>query len=45
MESTLNSLQQIKDLKVISRTSSEKYRNTGKTIPEMGRELNVNYFA
>ncbi len=28
MESTLNNLQQIKDLKVISRTSSEKYRNT-----------------
>jgi len=45
MESTLNNLQQIKDLKVISRTSSEKYRNTSKTIPEMGRELNVSYFV
>lgn len=45
MESTLNNLQQIKDLKVISRTSSEKYRNTSRSIPEMARELNVNYFV
>jgi TolB-like protein/AraC-like DNA-binding protein/Tfp pilus assembly protein PilF len=45
MESTLGSLQKIKDLRVISRTSSEKYRNTGKSIPEMARELNVNYFV
>lgn len=45
MESTLNNLQQIKDLKVISRTSAEKYRNARKSIPEMARELNVNYFV
>ncbi len=45
MESTLNNLQQMKDLRVISRTSSEKYRNTTKSIPEMGKELNVNYFV
>jgi TolB-like protein/AraC-like DNA-binding protein/Tfp pilus assembly protein PilF len=45
MESTLNNLQKIKDLKVISRTSSEKYRNNTKTIPEMAKELNVNYFV
>lgn len=45
MESTLNNLQQIKDLKVISRTSAEKYRNTTRSIPEMARELNVNYFV
>jgi TolB-like protein/AraC-like DNA-binding protein len=44
MESTLNNLQKIRDLRVISRTSSEKYRNTAKSIPEMARELNVNYF-
>ncbi len=44
MESTLNNLQKISELKVISRTSSEKYRNTSKSIPEMARELNVNYF-
>jgi TolB-like protein/AraC-like DNA-binding protein len=45
MESTLNNLQQIKDLRIISRTSAEKYRNTSKSIPEMGRELNVSYFV
>jgi TolB-like protein/AraC-like DNA-binding protein/Tfp pilus assembly protein PilF len=45
MESTLGSLQKIKDLRVISRTSSEKYRNTSKSIPEMARELNVSYFV
>jgi TolB-like protein/AraC-like DNA-binding protein len=44
MESTLNNLQKIKDLKVISRTSAEKYSMTAKSIPEMSRELNVNYF-
>jgi TolB-like protein/AraC-like DNA-binding protein len=45
MESTLNNLQQIKDLKVISRTTTERYRNTTKSIPEMAKELNVNYFV
>lgn len=45
MESTLNNLQKLKDLKVISRTSAEKYRNTSKTIPEMAKELGVNYFV
>lgn len=44
MESTINNLQQIKDLRVISRTTSEKYRRTTRSIPEMARELNVNYF-
>lgn len=45
MESILNNLQKIEDLRVISRTSVEKYRNTGKTIPEIAKELNVNYFV
>lgn len=45
MESTLNNLQKIQDLKVISRTSAEKYRNTTRSIPEMAKELNVNYFV
>lgn len=45
MESTLNSLQKIKDLRVVSRTSSEKYRTLRKSVPEMARELNVNYFV
>ncbi|MEO0341286.1 MAG: helix-turn-helix domain-containing protein, partial [Bacteroidota bacterium] len=45
MESTLNNLQKIKDLRVISRTSVEKYRNTDKAIPEIAEELNVSYFV
>jgi TolB-like protein/AraC-like DNA-binding protein/Tfp pilus assembly protein PilF len=45
MESTLNNLQQIKDLKVISRTSAEKYRNTSLSVPEMAKELNVKYIV
>lgn len=44
MESTLNNLQKIADLRVLSRTSSEKYRNTSKSIPEMARELDASYF-
>lgn len=45
MESTLNNLQKIEDLRVLSRTSSEKYRNTTKSIPEMAGELEVSYFV
>jgi len=44
MESILNNLQKIEDLRVISRTSVEKYRNSNKTIPEIAKELNVSYF-
>ena len=43
MESTLNNLQKIRDLRVISRTSAEKYRNATKTIPEIAKELDVHY--
>jgi TolB-like protein/AraC-like DNA-binding protein/Tfp pilus assembly protein PilF len=43
MESTLNNLQKIEDLRVISRTSVEKYRNTNKTIKEIAEDLNVAY--
>ena len=43
MESALGNLQKIEDLRVISRTSVEKYRNTEKGITEIGEELNVNY--
>lgn len=43
MESTLNNLQKIEDIRVISRTSVEKYRDTDKTITEIGEELDVNY--
>ena len=45
MESILTNLQKIKNLRVISRTSVEKYRNSSKTIPELAKELNVNYFV
>ncbi|MEJ2594435.1 MAG: AraC family transcriptional regulator, partial [bacterium] len=45
MESILNNLQQIKDLRVISRTSMEKYREATKSIPEIAAELDVQYFV
>lgn len=45
MESTLNNLQKIEDLLVISRSSVERYRTTDKSIPQMAEELNVNYFV
>lgn len=45
MESILNNLQKVEDLRVISRTSVEKYRNNDKTIPEIAKELNVRYFV
>ena len=43
MEEVLNNLQRIKDLRVVSRTSVEQYRNQTKSIPEIARELGVNY--
>ncbi len=45
MESTLGNLQKIEDLRVISRTSVEQYRDTDKDIPEIAEELNVNYLV
>ncbi|MCP4884665.1 MAG: helix-turn-helix domain-containing protein [Flavobacteriales bacterium] len=45
MQSSLNNLQKIGDLRVISRTSVEKYRKTTMTIPEIAEELNVNYLV
>lgn len=45
MEAILMNLQKIAELRVISRTSVERYRNSDKTIPEMGKELNVSYFV
>ena len=45
MESLLDNLQSIEDLRVISRTSVEKYRYTPLTIPEIARELNANYLV
>ena len=45
MISLLDNLQAIEDLRVISRTSVEKYRDNPKTIPEISRELNANYLV
>lgn len=45
MESTLNNLQKIGDLRVVSRTSVARYRGTEKSIPEIAEELNVNYLV
>src|SRR5262249_21349493 len=40
-EELITDLSQISALKVISRTSSELYENTHKSLPEIARELNV----
>ncbi len=45
MEATLNKLQKIEDFRVVSRTSSEKYRSTDRSIPGIAGELNVNYLV
>lgn len=45
MESALNNLQKIEDMRVISRTSVERYRKTDKGVPEIAEELNVNYLV
>lgn len=45
MESTLDKLQKINGLRVVSRTSVEKFRNRPLSIPEMAQELNVRYFV
>lgn len=45
MESTLNNLQKIGDLRVISRTSVEKYRKTTLGAPEIAEELKVSYLV
>ncbi len=43
MESILNNLQKIKGLRVVSRTSVEKYRNSIKSAREIADELDVQY--
>jgi len=45
METALGNLQKVKDLRVVSRTSVEKYRDTQKTSPEIAQELNVSYLV
>lgn len=43
MESILNNLQKIEGLRVLSRTSVEKYRNNPKAVQEIAKELKVKY--
>ena len=43
MGDILNKLQQMHELKVISQTSVEQYRNTTKAISQIGSELGVSY--
>jgi TolB-like protein/Tfp pilus assembly protein PilF len=44
MEEVLNNLMKIKDLRVLSRTSTAQYQGTARpTIPEIAKKLNVNY--
>jgi len=45
MEELLTNLQTIKDLRVISRTSVEQFRGQNKSIPEIAKELDVNYIV
>jgi TolB-like protein/AraC-like DNA-binding protein len=45
MEAILDNFQKIEDMKVTSRTTTEKYRNITKSIPELAKELNVSYFV
>ncbi|MFY0594654.1 helix-turn-helix domain-containing protein [Roseivirga sp.] len=43
MEAVLSNLQKIEDLRVVSRTSVEQYRESDKSITEISKELGVNY--
>lgn len=43
MESILNNLQKIEDIRVISRTSVEQYRNMKMSTPEIAVDLGVDY--
>ena len=45
LEEILTNLQYIRELRVLSRTSVEQYRNQTKPIPEIARELGVNYIV
>jgi TolB-like protein/Tfp pilus assembly protein PilF len=46
MDEILNNLQKIKEFRVLSRTSSEQYRDANRpTIPEIAKKLDVNYIV
>ncbi len=43
MESILNNLCKVRELRVTSRSSVERYRDSAKSIPDMAKELQVSY--
>ncbi|MBN1183168.1 MAG: hypothetical protein JXB49_12820 [Bacteroidales bacterium] len=43
MEETIKDLAEIENLKVLSRTSVEPFKNSTMSIPEIGKELQVTY--
>ncbi len=43
MEEIITNLKKITDLRVISRTSVEQFRNTSKSVPEIAKALGVNF--
>ena len=43
MESILNNLSKVQDLRVVSRSSVEQYRDTIPFIPDVAKKLNVSY--
>lgn len=45
MEAVLNNLQKIENLRVVSRTSVESYRNNAKSLTEIAKELNADYIV
>lgn len=45
MDAILSNLQKVEDMEVTSRTTVEKYRYASPSIPELSRELGVNYFV
>jgi adenylate cyclase len=45
MEGILNNLSQIKDLRVLSRSSTDKYHESTPPSPQIAEELNVNYLV
>jgi TolB-like protein len=46
MEEVLNNLQKIKDFRVLSRTSTDQYKDKDRsTVPEIAKKLNVNYIV
>jgi TolB-like protein len=45
MEELLNKLQSLKSLRVVGRTSVEQFRRQDKSIPEIAKELGVNYIV